>query len=108
MKTTTFFKAASLLSSLLVPSVNAQQATYTHPGTGITFYKQTVTSAQTKGGFEWGYALPGTADGTNDEYIGYMVSPMAENYLAEVLTITRKVPWRPEDKVTLVSVTRVV
>ena len=106
MKTTTFFKAASLLSSLLVSSVHAQQAT--HPGTGITFYKQTVTSAQTAGGFEWGYALPGTADGTNDEYIGYMVSSMAEDSLAEVLTITRKVPWRAEDKVTLDSVTRVV
>ncbi|OSS46964.1 hypothetical protein B5807_08920 [Epicoccum nigrum] len=72
MKTTTFFKAASLLSSLVVSSVNAQQATYTHPGTGITFYKQTVTSAQTAGGYEWGYALPGAPDGTDDEYIGYM------------------------------------
>ncbi|KAF3009550.1 hypothetical protein E8E13_005488 [Curvularia kusanoi] len=72
MKTSTFFKAASLLSSLFVSSVDAQAATYTHPGTGITFFKQTITSAQTAGGFEWGYALPGTAGGTNDEYIGYM------------------------------------
>lgn len=75
MKVTTFFKAASLLSSLFASSVDAQAATYTHPGTGITFYKQTVTEAQgTTGGFEWGYALPAAAGGTNDEYIGYMVS----------------------------------
>jgi cellobiose dehydrogenase (acceptor) len=108
MKTTTFFKAASLLSSLVVSSVNAQQATYTHPGTGITFYKQTVTSAQTAGGYEWGYALPGAPDGTDDEYIGYMVSSKAGNYLADILTIPRKAPWRAEDKVTLESVIKVV
>lgn len=75
MKVTTFFKAASLLSSLFA-SANAQADTYTHAGTGITFFKQTVTSAQTTGGFEWGYALPGTAGGANDEYIGYMVSSL--------------------------------
>ena len=74
MKLTTFFKAASLLSSLFVSAADAQAATYTHPKTGITFYKQTISSDLTTGGFEWGYALPGTAGGANDEYIGYMVS----------------------------------
>lgn len=74
MKVTTFFKAASLLSSLFASSVEAQAATYTHPGTGITFYKQTIPDTQTTGGFEWGYALPAAAGGTNDEYIGYIVS----------------------------------
>ncbi|KAH6638985.1 hypothetical protein C7974DRAFT_353168 [Boeremia exigua] len=72
MKVTTFFKAASLLSSLFASTVDAQQAAYTHPGTGITFFKQTVTSAQSPGGFEWGYALPGAPTGANDEYIGYL------------------------------------
>lgn len=74
MKVITFFKAASLLSSLFVSSANAQAAVYTHPGTGITFYKQTIPEAQTTGGFEWGYALPAAPRGTNDEYIGYIVS----------------------------------
>lgn len=75
MKVTTFFKAASLLSSLFASSVDAQgsAATYTHPGSGITFYKQTIPTSSTDGGFEWGYALPAAAGGTNDEYIGYIV-----------------------------------
>lgn len=107
MKTSTFFKAASLLSSLFVSSVDAQAATYTHPGTGITFYKQTITSAQTAGGFEWGYALPGTAGGTNDEYIGYMVSSELTSPLTEMLTLPRKGLWRAVDRVTLVLVTKV-
>ncbi|KAL1601962.1 hypothetical protein SLS59_005128 [Nothophoma quercina] len=74
MKVTTFFKAASLLSSLFASSVDAQgsAATYTHPGSGITFYKQTIPTSSTDGGFEWGYALPAAAGGTNDEYIGYI------------------------------------
>jgi cellobiose dehydrogenase (acceptor) len=74
MKFNTFFKAASLLSSLFASSVDAQgtAATYTHAGTGITFYKQTIPEAYTTGGFEWGFALPTTAGG--DEYIGYIVS----------------------------------
>ena len=74
MRVTTFFKAASLLSSLFASSTNAQAASYTHAKTGITFYKQTIPEAQTTGGFEWGYALPAVAGGTNDEYIGYIVS----------------------------------
>jgi cellobiose dehydrogenase (acceptor) len=74
MKVTSLFKAASLLSSLFASSVDAQAASFTHAKTGITFFKQTIPEAQTTGGFEWGFALPATAGGTNDEYIGYMVS----------------------------------
>ncbi|KAJ4339237.1 hypothetical protein N0V87_003411 [Didymella glomerata] len=75
MKATTFFKAASLLSTLFV-SADAQAATYTHPGTGITFNKYTITSAQTAGGLEWGFALPGTAGVSDGEYIGYIKGPL--------------------------------
>jgi cellobiose dehydrogenase (acceptor) len=35
--------------------------------------RQVVSSDQTAGGFEWGYALPGEPTGSNDEYIGYIV-----------------------------------
>jgi hypothetical protein len=35
--------------------------------------REVVTSDQTAGGFEWGYALPGEPTGDNDEYIGYIV-----------------------------------
>lgn len=90
MKATTFLKAASLLSSLFA-SADAQIATYTHPGTGITFNKQTITSAQTVGGFEWGFALPGTAGTADDEYIGYIVSDTTGRSSEDVLTQRRKV-----------------
>lgn len=90
MKVTTFFKAASLLSSLFA-SADAQIATYTHPGTGITFNKQTITSDQTAGGLEWGFALPATASGSNDEYIGYIVSRTTMRPFKLILTIHRKV-----------------
>jgi hypothetical protein len=36
--------------------------------------RQTISSDQTRGGMEWGYALPGEPTGNNDEYIGYIVS----------------------------------
>ncbi|KAJ4373659.1 hypothetical protein N0V86_007802 [Didymella sp. IMI 355093] len=75
MKATTFFKAASLLSTLFA-SADAQAATYTHPKTGITFNKYTITSAQTAGGLEWGFALPGTAGVSDGEYIGYIKGPL--------------------------------
>lgn len=92
MKPTRFFKAASLLSTLFV-SADAQIATYTHPGTGITFNKQTLTSAQTTGGFEWGLALPGAAGTVADnEYIGYIVSSIVVYCAEDMLTERRKVP----------------
>jgi hypothetical protein len=37
------------------------------------YRRQVVSSDQTAGGFEWGYALPGEPTGANDEYIGYIV-----------------------------------
>ena len=49
------------------------QESYTHPGTGITFFKQVVPDGRTQGGFEWGFALPQTGLG-NAVYIGYIVS----------------------------------
>ncbi|KAF2734650.1 hypothetical protein EJ04DRAFT_512353 [Polyplosphaeria fusca] len=76
MKGSTFFKAASLLSTIAV--ANAQE-TYVHPGTNISFLTQTVDESQTSGGFKWGYALPGTPTGSNDEYIGYMVGSLQAN-----------------------------
>jgi cellobiose dehydrogenase (acceptor) len=91
MKATTFFKAASLLSTLFV-SADAQAATYTHPGTGITFNKYTITSAQTAGGLEWGFALPGTAGVSDGEYIGYIVRFSSNHSLTDMLTPHRKVP----------------
>jgi cellobiose dehydrogenase (acceptor) len=71
MKVATFFKAASLLSSLFTPAV--AQDTFTHAKTGITFVRQKISEAQTTGGFEWGFALPEKAGVADDEYIGYMV-----------------------------------
>ncbi|KAL5472435.1 hypothetical protein PMIN07_000881 [Paraphaeosphaeria minitans] len=64
------FKAALLLSALSVPAAFAQDS-FTHAGTGITFYRQTISTAETSGGLEWGYALPATGSG-NAEYIGYI------------------------------------
>ncbi|KAJ4377276.1 hypothetical protein N0V83_000100 [Neocucurbitaria cava] len=71
MKGASVLKAASLLSPLLA-SVTLAQDKFTHPGTGIEFWRQVVGDDQTAGGFEWGYALPGAATATNDEYIGYI------------------------------------
>ncbi|KAF2269322.1 cellobiose dehydrogenase-like protein [Lojkania enalia] len=71
MKGSTFFKTASLLSPLLFSSAQAQES-FTHAGTGITFLRQQVDESQTTGGYEFGYALPGTPTGSNDEYIGYI------------------------------------
>jgi hypothetical protein len=86
MKATTFFKAASLLSTLFA-SADAQVATYTHPKTGITFNKYTITSAQTAGGLEWGFALPGTAGVSDGEYIGYIVSIAFIHLVKHMLTM---------------------
>jgi cellobiose dehydrogenase (acceptor) len=36
-----------------------------------------VGEDQTAGGLEWGYALPGAPTGSNDEYIGYLVSTIS-------------------------------
>lgn len=71
MKGSTFFKAASLLSPLFGSLATAQDK-FTHAGTGIEFLRQTFSDSQTTGGFEFGYALPGTPTGANDEYIGYI------------------------------------
>ncbi|KAK7188826.1 hypothetical protein DPSP01_007642 [Paraphaeosphaeria sporulosa] len=70
MKGFTAFKAASLLSALSIPAAFAQDS-FTHAGTGITFFRQTISTAETSGGLEWGYALPATGSG-NAEYIGYI------------------------------------
>ncbi|KAF2465230.1 cellobiose dehydrogenase-like protein [Lindgomyces ingoldianus] len=75
MKVPTFLKAASLLAPLLAEAQTTGDV-YTHPKTGIKFYRTTVDSAQTSGGFQWGYALPGTAGGTNDEYFGLLVGAL--------------------------------
>ncbi|KAL1597161.1 hypothetical protein SLS60_008743 [Paraconiothyrium brasiliense] len=72
MKGFTAFKAASLLSALSAPLAFAQDS-YTHPGTGIIFERQTISTSETAGGLEWGFALPETGSG-NAEYIGYIVS----------------------------------
>jgi cellobiose dehydrogenase (acceptor) len=39
--------------------------------------RKVISSDQTAGGYEWGYALPGEPTGSNDEYIGYIVSKIA-------------------------------
>jgi len=75
MKVPTFIKAASLLAPLLTPLANAQDV-YTDAKTGIIFERTVVGTDQTSGGFQWGYALPATAGGTNDEYLGYMVGSL--------------------------------
>ena len=62
------------LTCEVASSALAQLDKYTDPDTGIEFLRQTVTDAQTAGGFEWGYALPGEPTGANTEYIGYMVN----------------------------------
>jgi hypothetical protein len=46
--------------------------------------RQTISSDQTRGGLEWGYALPGEPTGNNDEYIGYLVSS-AELYPIDIV-----------------------
>ncbi|KAH7135211.1 hypothetical protein B0J11DRAFT_155028 [Dendryphion nanum] len=71
MKGSTFFKAASLLSPLFGSLATAQDK-FTHAGTGIEFLRQVFDESQTTGGYEFGYALPGTPTGANDEYIGYI------------------------------------
>ncbi|KAH7349010.1 cellobiose dehydrogenase-like protein [Pyrenochaeta sp. MPI-SDFR-AT-0127] len=70
MKASSVLRAASLLSPLFAPVALAQDK-FTH-SSGIEFWRQVVSSDQTAGGFEWGYALPETSTGTNDEYIGYL------------------------------------
>ncbi|KNG51801.1 carbohydrate-binding module family 1 protein [Stemphylium lycopersici] len=78
MKGSSVVKAASLLFSLFIPSAFAQE-TFTHEGTGIQFWRQVVSDAQTSGGFEWGMALPGEPTGANDEYIGYIKGSLEAN-----------------------------
>lgn len=75
MRGSTFVKAAGLLPSLVAPLVSAQSDTdvYTDPKTGIQFWRNTVPSSSTQGGFQFGYALPGAPTGSNDEYIGILV-----------------------------------
>lgn len=90
MKASPIRKAALLLSSLFATSTVAQEK-WTDPTTGIEFYRQVVSSAQTPGGFEWGYALPGAPTGSNDEYIGYIVSEAFQNSPPTLLTSRRKV-----------------
>lgn len=60
------------LTRVAIPAAFAQDS-FTHAGTGITFYRQTISTSDTAGGLEWGYALPETGSG-NAEYIGYIVS----------------------------------
>ncbi|KAF1994840.1 hypothetical protein P154DRAFT_475260 [Amniculicola lignicola CBS 123094] len=74
MKGTSFFTAASLLP--LFGALSSAQSAFTHQGTGITFWRQEIDTSQTDGGFQWGYALPGTPTGANDEYIGYIKGPL--------------------------------
>ncbi|CAN9084886.1 cellobiose dehydrogenase [Alternaria alternata] len=78
MKTTSFVRAASLLSSLFAPVALAQEK-FTHEGTGIEFWRQVVSDSQTAGGFEWGWVLPGEPTGANDEYIGYIKGSLEAN-----------------------------
>jgi len=76
MKGSTFFKAASLLAPLFPSTTVAQYgAKFTHAATGIEFWRQVVTDAQTTGGFEFGYVLPASGIG-NAEYIGYLVGSL--------------------------------
>ncbi|KAI8933358.1 hypothetical protein NX059_009977 [Plenodomus lindquistii] len=78
MKGSSVLRAASLLAPLLSLSAYAQDK-FTHAGTGIQFWRQTISSAQTPGGLEWGYALPGEPTGNNDEYIGYLKGSLEAN-----------------------------
>lgn len=66
------FMTQVLTPDVAVPAAFAQDS-FTHAGTGITFFRQTISDAETTGGLEWGYALPATGSG-NAEYIGYIVS----------------------------------
>ena len=38
------------------------------------YRRSTIASSSTAGGLQWSYALPGAAGGTDDEYIGMLVS----------------------------------
>ncbi|CAE7185711.1 hypothetical protein CFE70_006339 [Pyrenophora teres f. teres 0-1] len=78
MKTSSVLQAASLLFPLFTP-VALAQTTFTHTATGIQFWRQVVSSDQTAGGFEWGWALPVNGTGANDEYIGYMKGSLEAN-----------------------------
>lgn len=81
MKPSTFAKAASLLAPLFASTSLAQYGDkFTHPATGIEFWRQIITEAQTTGGFEWGYALPESGIG-NAEYIGYLVCLLHDTQL---------------------------
>ncbi|XP_014558774.1 carbohydrate-binding module family 1 protein [Bipolaris victoriae FI3] len=71
MKGSSFAKAAALLSSSFASLAYAQE-TFTHAATGITFWRQVVSSAETAGGLEWGMALPEASTGNNLDYIGYI------------------------------------
>lgn len=64
--------------------------------------RTTVEDAQTKGGFQWGYALPETPTGSNDEYIGLLVRPamLMLNFAAYT---PRLVPFNRVRKVGLAS-----
>lgn len=81
MKGFTAFKVASLLSALSAPTALAQAESYTHPATGITFWRQTFSDAETSGGLQFGWALPASGSG-NAEYIGYIKgsSPGGKGY----------------------------
>ncbi|KAF2202979.1 cellobiose dehydrogenase-like protein [Delitschia confertaspora ATCC 74209] len=77
MKLSNVVRAASLLLSFLTPLTQAQDGqAYTDSLTGISFWRSTVDSARTKGGMQWGWALPEVAGGTNDEYIGILVGAL--------------------------------
>ncbi|RMZ68244.1 fungal cellulose binding domain-containing [Pyrenophora seminiperda CCB06] len=79
MKTSSLFQAASLLFPLFTP-VALAQTTFTHKATGIQFWRQVVSSDQTAGGFEWGWALPNNGTGAaDDEYIGYIKGSLEAN-----------------------------
>ncbi|KAH9859347.1 hypothetical protein IAQ61_011128, partial [Plenodomus lingam] len=78
MKGSSLVRVASLLSPLFSLSAYAQDK-FTHAGTGIEFWRQTVSSDQTPGGLEWGYVLPGEPTGNNDEYIGYLKGSLEAN-----------------------------
>lgn len=74
------------------------QDKFTHPGTGIEFYRQVVSSDQTAGGYEWAYALPGAPTGSNDEYIGYIVSYLHYVIGFRMLMLCRKDRLKPAGK----------
>lgn len=100
MKGSSFAKAAALLSSSFASLAYAQE-TFTHAATGITFWRQVVSSAETAGGLEWGMALPEASTGNNLDYIGYIVSPPKHIYRIICLVLpllthhSRKVPSPP-------------